>query len=118
MINSQPMLFAKIQDLLLNNPSVHLSEVARMMRADRHKIQSIVSRMTSNSFRDFQNKCKMRLVIKLIDNNKLIKVGKLAAYLNYKSPEAFSRFIRQMTGLPPKKLILAISTGKYHCYPK
>jgi AraC-like DNA-binding protein len=116
MIHSQPILFAKIQTLLSNNPSIPLSQVAHTMRMDRHKIQRVVSHMTLNSFRDFQNKCKVRLAIELIKRDKSIKVAKLAAYLNYRSPKAFARFIKQMTGMAPKKLIYAITHENY--FPK
>jgi AraC-like DNA-binding protein len=111
MIGKDESLFTKIDNLLFDNPGISLYQVSRTIGIDRHMIQHIVSRMTRMSFRNYQKQHKLRQVIRIISNKKTVRVKELAALLDYDSSEAFSRFIKQMTGISSKRLISEVSGG-------
>ncbi len=101
-------LFAKTDTLLSKDPTVSLHQIARAIGIDRHAIQKAVSRTTGNSFQSYQKRLKIHRVRELVIKEEVRTVKQLADRMNYNSPESFTRFIKQTTGMSAKNLILAI----------
>ena len=104
MLQNDKLLFLKINDLLSDNPSISLFELARIVGVDRHKLQQHIHEFTNKTFREYQKGKKILRVIKILGEKEDIRVKEIASLLKYRSPKAFSRFIKNTTGRTTKHL--------------
>ena len=93
-------LLTHIDVLFCHDPSLTLRELAHTLGIDRHVIERAVREIRGVSFREMQKQTRLMAALELlrIQNDLLIK--EIADSLGF-SPNAFSRFIRTMTGKPP-----------------
>ena len=97
-------LFAAIQARVDENPSMTLHEVARSLVVDRHIIEKAVHHFQSCSFREFKKRKRLQTSLALFAEHGELSCKQVSAALGYQSPDAFTRFVKSMTGKTPTQL--------------
>jgi AraC-like DNA-binding protein len=95
------IIFGQINRRLTQEPRTTLGSLARQLRIDRHTLQMVVLDRTSMRFRDFQKLATLHRALVLLWQPDPLSVKEVAYLLGYRSPDAFSRFFREMSGIRP-----------------
>jgi AraC-like DNA-binding protein len=102
MPQSDATLFHEIDLALSENPALLLCEISRNFGVDRHNVERAVRIHAGTTFREFK-KCKLlEKAANLLEAGYYVK--EVAAMLGYRSPEAFTRFVKTATGKTPRSL--------------
>src|SRR5881397_3722803 len=91
-------LVADVEDQLYEKPRSLLDDISFALGVDRHAIQRAIRDLGKKSFRECQKQTTLRKAVDLLSHNRERADKQISIELGYRSPEAFSRFIRAMTG--------------------
>jgi len=105
MTYSSLQVFSAIESVVAAKPSVHLSEVSKVIKVERHSIERSVREATGLSFRKYrQRKILVRAVNLLHTDNPIMDQKTIAFDLGYRSTGSLGRAIKRMTGMTPSQI--------------
>jgi AraC-like DNA-binding protein len=94
----------QVQRLIDARPRIALEEVARSLGVERHTIERAVRLELHSSFRVTQQRATLKKAQALLLRTPMLSVKEVAFALGYRSPQAFARFCRKLSGFSPAKL--------------
>ncbi len=102
MAKDPKLLLKQIDTYLFSDPSLSLRELAHTLGTDRRVIERAVREIRGVSFREMQKRERLTAALELLKIQRDLQIKEIADSLGF-SPNAFSRFIRTMTGKPPSQ---------------
>jgi len=99
---------AQLADLLLGyidaEPGLKLAEVSKRLGACRQTLEGALRARTGKSFRQLRSELVATRARVQLGENASHLIKQVAYDLGYKSPQAFSRFVREVYGYSPTEL--------------
>lgn len=102
-----PRLFHQIKSDLASNPRVSLAALSLKLKVERHTIEKAVRAMDGRRFRDLRNELMLGRAKALLSADVTLSIKEVAYLLGYRSPQAFARFVRGVSGSSPGGLRVA-----------
>lgn len=84
------------------HPCLSLSEIARELGVSRHALSRALRNIHGASFRQLRCAAMSQAAESLLSDQPHKSVKEIAFSLGYRSPQAFSRFVKNKNGLSPK----------------
>lgn len=101
MIFNPKLLAIRIDARLAESPRITLSQLAHEFGVSSRTIENLLRQSKGMSFRCYQQSVLLRLALELLVESGDLTIKSIAFSLGYRSPAAFSRFIRSKTGKKP-----------------
>ena len=95
---------AAVIAILTEEPAQSLAQIAVRIGVGRHRIEQCVLQSTGKSFRRIRAEMRLDRAVQLFTAHPPLSMKQVAATLGYGSQQAFSRFVRQETGMAPTEL--------------
>jgi AraC-like DNA-binding protein len=96
-------LFEQLEYRLSANPRCSVRELQIVLGASRHTIEKSVHYCRRMSFRQYREERLLENTLRLC--NSTLSRKEVAFCLGYKSPAAFSRFVKSKTGKTPSQIM-------------
>jgi AraC-like DNA-binding protein len=97
-------LVAEVDTQLTRTPRKTLREICEELGVERHTIERSMRELIGKSFREVEREKTLQRFLQLLKERATFSEKQIAAELGYLSLEAFSRFIKAMTGRSPKDI--------------
>jgi two-component system response regulator YesN len=97
-------LFDRIKLDLGSNPRLSLAALSLTLKIERHTIEKAVRVVDGRRFRDLRNELLLRRAKALLSADAALSIKEVAYLLGYRSPQAFARFVRRVSGYSPSGL--------------
>jgi len=94
-------LIAAVEERLSSSPQAHLRDLAKDLGIERHTIERAVREVRGISYREYRREILLGKAISLLQDTGNLPEKQIAFSVGYRSPAAFSRFIRSATGMTP-----------------
>ena len=104
MTYSPGALIVAIDAKLALRPRIRLDNLARELQVERHSIEKLIRRVARVSFREYRNEKLLTRALALLREPGSLTVKQIAYILDYRSPGAFTRFVKRATGLTPAQI--------------
>ena len=105
MAYSRHQLFDEIDRQIRKTPRKSLYSLARELGVHRKTIRNVTWEFKAKSFHEYQKELLLQRAIDLIlDERGNLSLKQIAFTLGYRSPAAFSRFIKVETGRSPSEI--------------
>ena len=102
MVYDLSLLLEAINRRLASNHGNDLSSIALSVGASRRTVERVVKQETGMSFARYRQTCLIKRALSLIKDETFQRsIKEIAFDLGYRSPAAFTRFVRCHTGQPP-----------------
>jgi AraC-like DNA-binding protein len=101
-----PRVFTEVDRRLSVMPRLRLARLATDLGLERHTIERAVRKLLGTCFRDYQQGKVLAHALVLLRERPTASVKQIALELGYTSPDAFSRFLKKMTGKTPTEVRL------------
>ncbi len=98
------ILFENLEIQLSVNPRCSICDLEHALTISRHTLEKSVRFCRRMSFREYRQRKVLENAIALL-NSKLMSRKEVAFRLGYKSPAAFSRFVKSRTGRTPSQIM-------------
>jgi transcriptional regulator GlxA family with amidase domain len=97
-------LFETIDARVSDSPDLTLHDLARRLLVDRHTIEKAVHYVHDRSFRDFHRRKRLEKALALFADHGELSCKQVSAAVGFRSADAFTRFVKSMTGKTPTQL--------------
>jgi AraC-like DNA-binding protein len=104
MAYNRTLLMREIDSRLESNPNISLHLLTDDLGVNRHIIERTVRDLKKVSFRQYRADKIVQKACSLFTCMGSLSIKQIAGRLNFSSPEAFARFIKNATGLTPSQL--------------
>lgn len=98
-------LVEEIDRVFSCNPRASLSELSVSLKVDRHTIVTAVKYVRGIGFARYRQERLLDRALSLLTQDTIQTVKEVSFSLHFGSPQAFSRFVRMKTGLPPSLIM-------------
>ncbi len=104
-------LSVKVATLLLSSPRMRLSEIAERLRVERHTLDRALRKAMGKTFRGLRLQIVAKEAKALLAAHPPRAVKEVAFLLGYKSPQAFSHFVKRTLRTTPTAIRLRMKLG-------
>lgn len=97
-------LFDRARSALAVRPRTNLSALSRQLGVDRHTLEKAIRAERGISFRELQREIILSYILEALRSGSDVSPKEIASNLEYSSVQAFTRFVRKVSGETPAKL--------------
>ncbi len=97
--------------MLIANPRLPLGAISRKFKIGRHTIQKAVRIVKGRSFRELQKEAILGRASDLLADGSIRSIKQVSFLIGYGSPQAFSRFMKRVSGRSPSDFRAGVAQG-------
>ncbi len=105
-------LAEQVRQMLTSDPRTSLSAISAKLRVERHTLEKVLRTTTGTCFRELQRELMLARACQILAVETSLSIKQVSFLLGYKSPQAFSRFVKNACGRSPGNLRLALVSLK------